>query len=71
MTPHTFITDENRNGRPWRATGYVCRHGVQMRFCPEEPDGAVVEEAMVAWWNESFTQMQDRLTVRDNILHGT
>jgi hypothetical protein len=41
-----------------------------MSECPSEPDGAVVEAAMLEWWNNSFVQMQDRITVRDRMLQG-
>jgi len=70
MTPRTFVHTYNRNGRAYLATGYVCQHGVLMRDCPAEEFGPEVEERMVEWWNNSFTQMQDRITVRDNLLRG-
>ena len=74
-SPNTFITTENRNGRPWRADHYICQHGNIMSECTLPPGNrgcgsAVVEAAMVTWWNNSFAQMQDRITVRDRMLRG-
>lgn len=72
MVRGTFITEANRHGRPYRATGYVCEHEQDMAECPYgDDDHRAVGAIMVAWWNNSFIQMQDRLTVRDNILRGT
>jgi hypothetical protein len=73
--PNTFITTENRNGRPHRADHYICQHGNIMSECTLPPGGrgcgnATVELAMVTWWNNSFVQMQDRITVRDRMLQG-
>lgn len=69
MRRGTFITVENRNGRPWQAVGYVCRHEVSMAECRDCPDGPGVAQAMIDWWNNSFTQMQDRIVVRDRMIN--
>jgi hypothetical protein len=70
MTPNTFLTQSNRNGRPWLAVGYVCEHGVRITNCGQHEYASVIEERMVTWWNNLPAQSQDRVTTRDRILSG-
>lgn len=71
MIPNTFIYVENRNGRPHLATGYVCQHRQNMIECTVGDDiHRIVGQRMVDWWNNSFTQMQDRIVVRDSMMRG-
>ena len=69
-TPYTFLTRSNRKGRTCEALHYVCTHGLIMSECEDHYDPVGVERCMVEWWNNSFAQMQDRITVRDAILRG-
>lgn len=70
MTPNTFVYRMNRNGRECEALSYICSHGLPAGECTAHFDGLSLERHMVEWWNNSFTQMQDRIVCRDRILHN-
>ena len=66
MTRGTFIYSYNRNGRANEAIDYICSHNTPASECNDIC--SEVGRRMCEWWNNSFTQMQDRIVVRDRLL---
>lgn len=68
--PHTFVYEVNRNGVPWRATEYICRHGYESATCGVEIGCPQVGEMMLDWWNDLPSQWRAREVVRTGMLNG-
>jgi hypothetical protein len=68
--PSTFVYRVNRNGIPFEAIEYVCRHGHLSATCEVDeyclPTGVILLE----WWNNLPSQWRDREVVRSRMLNG-
>lgn len=69
MQRGTFTYIVNRNGVPYRASGYVCQHGVIAAECTEDPICAPVGESMLLWWNSRPEQFRAREVVRTRLIN--
>lgn len=69
MAASTFTYRENRNGVPYEAIGYNCRHDNESSECPDEYCGPVGQH-MLEWWNNLPSQWRDREVVRTRLING-
>lgn len=72
MRPSTFLFLNNRDGVPYQAYEYICRHGYESQTCGVGTDNLCPEvgRIMVEWENSMFKQFRERLVVRNSLLGG-
>ena len=69
--PHTFTYVTNRDGVPWQASEYICRHGYESQTCSVGENNMCpqVGQQMITWWNNLPKQMRDREVDRTRIIN--